>query len=177
MKDPGFEPSISGDVDLADDERLQPLHDLMLVRRYDGDTTAAGGLLIIPDKAREPSCHGTVLAAGPGRKLDSGEREPMECGVGDTVMYDGSTGINAREYRKGSGIIVVAQRDVLFVANEDMTGHDADRFEPGGDRYAQPDEDGWWPIGKDLPQWLRARVEEAKAGDVEIVKDDSRSNW
>lgn len=186
-----------GDIAFSD---LRMLHDLMLVRRYDGDKVTEGGL-IVPDKYREPSCHGTVLSAGLGlQKVGqngedwtlSEEREPMEIAVGDTVMYDGGSGINSREYRKGSGIIIVAQRDVLFLGREDMNlgepevlrisgpfeedhvepgTYDAARYEPGGEFYAKPDLDGYWPVGTHLPKWLQQRVAECRAGDFTILRD------
>lgn len=180
-----LDPAISGDAILEEGESLQMMHDLMLVKRFMGADTVADGLLHVPEKYREPSCHGTVIAAGPGVRLQSDdgtprdERVPMEIVEGDTVMYDGSTGINAREYRKGSGIIVVAQRDVLFTARDVeeeelalLAAHD-----PGGEFYAGPDKDGYWPVGAHLPQWLRDRLEECNNEPVQITVQDKREGW
>lgn len=173
-----------GDIGDVSFDELRMLHDLMLVRRYDGDKVSPGGI-IVPDTSVHPSCHGTVLAAGLGlQKVGkngedwtlSEEREPMECAVGDTVMYDGSSGINAREYRKGSGIIIVAQRDVLFLARDPEDEFNLQAHEPGGELFARPDSDGYWPVGHHLPAWLRNRIEEAGRGNVQVSAEDERSS-
>jgi co-chaperonin GroES (HSP10) len=187
------DPAFSGDAPmLAEGESIRMLHDLMLVKRYPGDTMKSG--LFIPEVHREPSCHGTVIAAGLGvrrcndwsaRSYDA-EREPMLIKEGDVVMYDGSTGINAREYRKGSGIIIVAQRDVLFIAREEALvqhrrapywplerdGDDhrlieepfnPDDYEPGGKFFEKGcDDAGYFPVGKHLPKYLRESIEAAE---------------
>jgi hypothetical protein len=98
----------------------------------------------------------------------------MEISVGDTVMYDGSTGINSREYRKGSGIIIVAQRDVLFTARGPEDRFDVKEHEPGGEFFARPDRDGYWPVGKHLPRWLQDRIDEVNNEDIRISVEGQR---
>lgn len=73
--------------------KIRPLHDRVVVRRLEEESTTAGGI-VLPDSASEKPSRGEVLAAGPGRVLDNGETRPMDVKVGDKVIfgqYGGST--------------------------------------------------------------------------------------
>ncbi|MCB1683276.1 MAG: co-chaperone GroES [Pseudomonadales bacterium] len=73
--------------------KIRPLHDRVVVRRLEEESTTAGGI-VLPDSASEKPSRGEVLAAGPGRILDNGETRPMDVKVGDKVIfgqYGGST--------------------------------------------------------------------------------------
>ncbi|MGH7144992.1 MAG: co-chaperone GroES [Planctomycetota bacterium] len=65
---------------------LQPLDDRLVVKRVDDESVTAGGIML-PDSAKEKSQKGSVVAIGPGRRLDDGKRSPMEVSVGDTVLF------------------------------------------------------------------------------------------
>jgi chaperonin GroES len=72
---------------------IRPLHDRVVVRRLDEESTSAGGI-VLPDSAAEKPSQGEVLAIGTGRILDNGEVRPLDVSVGDTVIfgqYGGST--------------------------------------------------------------------------------------
>ena len=72
---------------------IRPLHDRLVVRRLEEETTSAGGI-VLPDSASEKPSQGEVLAAGPGKKLDNGEVSALDVKVGDKVIfgqYGGST--------------------------------------------------------------------------------------
>lgn len=72
---------------------IRPLHDRVVVRRLDEETTSAGGI-VLPDSAAEKPSQGEVLAIGSGKVLDNGETRAMDVKVGDTVIfgqYGGST--------------------------------------------------------------------------------------
>ena len=66
-----------------------PLGDRVLIRPLSaeemGTTTSFG--LIIPDSAKEKPEQGTVVAVGPGKKNDQGERVPMDVAPGDRVYF------------------------------------------------------------------------------------------
>ncbi|HEY5647615.1 MAG TPA: co-chaperone GroES [Pseudomonadales bacterium] len=73
--------------------KIRPLHDRLVVRRLEEETTTAGGI-VLPDSAAEKPSQGEVLAVGPGKTLDNGEVRPMDVKVGDKVIfgqYGGST--------------------------------------------------------------------------------------
>ena len=66
--------------------KLTPLEDKIIVKRAAAETQTASGLCI-PDNAKEKPQQGEVLAVGPGRRDDKGERIPMDVKVGDVVIY------------------------------------------------------------------------------------------
>jgi chaperonin GroES len=65
---------------------LRPLGDHILVKPGEAEQVTASGL-VLPDTAQKKPREGEVLAVGPGRLLDSGQRAPMEVSVGDVVVY------------------------------------------------------------------------------------------
>ncbi|MFP6814130.1 MAG: co-chaperone GroES [Pseudomonadales bacterium] len=72
---------------------IRPLHDRVVVRRLEEESTSAGGI-VLPDSAAEKPSQGEVLAIGTGKILDNGEVRPLDVSVGDTVIfgqYGGST--------------------------------------------------------------------------------------
>jgi chaperonin GroES len=91
---------------------IKPLEDRILVQANEAEQTTASGI-VIPDTAKEKPQEGTVLAVGPGRIDDNGNRVPLDVKVGDTVIYSkyGGTEVkyNAEEY------LVLSARDVLAI--------------------------------------------------------------
>lgn len=72
---------------------ITPLKDRVLVKPLDAETVSAGGI-VLPPSAQEKSTKGLVISVGPGRRLESGERVPLDVKGGDTVLfgkYAGST--------------------------------------------------------------------------------------
>ena len=66
--------------------KIRPLGDKVVVRATTAEERTTGGI-VLPDAAREKPQQGTVVAVGPGRLLDTGDRGPMAVKVGDTVIY------------------------------------------------------------------------------------------
>lgn len=66
--------------------QLNPLDDRVVVEPLDAEETTAGGI-VLPDAAKEKPQRGEVIAVGPGRLLDSGERSPVSVSVGDEVLF------------------------------------------------------------------------------------------
>ena len=72
---------------------IRPLHDRVVVRRLEEESTSAGGI-VLPDSAAEKPSQGEILAVGPGKILDNGEVRALDVNVGDKVIfgqYGGST--------------------------------------------------------------------------------------
>ena len=72
---------------------IRPLHDRVVVRRLEEESTSAGGI-VLPDSAAEKPSQGEVLAVGSGKILDNGEVRPLDLSTGDKVIfgqYGGST--------------------------------------------------------------------------------------
>ena len=72
---------------------IRPLHDRVLVKRLESEEEQVRGGIIIPDTAKEKPQEAEVVAVGPGKIQDSGEREAMDVKAGDRVLvgkYSGS---------------------------------------------------------------------------------------
>jgi chaperonin GroES len=93
---------------------IKPLEDKIVVQASEAETTTASGI-VIPDTAKEKPQEGKVLAVGPGRWDDKGNRIPMDVSEGDVVIYSkyGGTEIkyNGEEY------LILSARDVLAIVN------------------------------------------------------------
>ncbi|MCC9599841.1 co-chaperone GroES [Stieleria sp. JC731] len=66
--------------------KLRPLDDRVVVQPVEAETTTAGGI-VLPDAAREKPQRGTIVAVGPGKLLESGNRGELSVAIGDTVIY------------------------------------------------------------------------------------------
>ncbi len=71
--------------------RIRPIGNKLLVRKDPVETMTKGGLLL-PDMAQTHPERGTVLAVGPGKALESGERVPCAVKEGDRVLFFGMAG-------------------------------------------------------------------------------------
>jgi chaperonin GroES len=86
---------------------IRPLHDRVVVKRMEEETTTAGGI-VLPGSAAEKPQRGEVLAVGNGKILDSGERKALDVKVGDQILFG-----------KYSGSEVKIDNDELLVMRED----------------------------------------------------------
>ncbi|MEK6674165.1 MAG: co-chaperone GroES [Planctomycetota bacterium] len=94
--------------------KFRPTDDRILIEPCEAEETTAGGI-ILPDAAREKPQRGIVLAAGPGKLLDSGKRGEMSVGVGDEVWYGKYSGT---EIEFGTDkYVVLRENDVLAVVD------------------------------------------------------------
>ncbi|GAA4234385.1 co-chaperone GroES [Actinomadura graeca] len=91
---------------------LKPLEDRIVVQPLEAETTTASGL-VIPDTAKEKPQEGTVLAVGPGRVDDKGERVPVDVKVGEVVLYSKYGGTEVKY--NNEDYLVLSARDVLAV--------------------------------------------------------------
>lgn len=66
--------------------KIRPLQDRVVVRRKEEETTSAGGI-VLPGTATEKPAQGEVIAVGPGKILDNGNKQPVDVKVGDTVVF------------------------------------------------------------------------------------------
>ena len=91
---------------------LRPLEDRVVVQANEAEQTTASGL-VIPDTAKEKPQEGTVIAVGPGRFSDEGERIPLDIKEGDTVVYSKYGGTEIK--LGGEEYLILSARDVLAV--------------------------------------------------------------
>jgi len=71
---------------------IRPLHDRVLVKRLESDEEQVRGGIIIPDTAKEKPQEAEVVAVGPGKIQDSGERQAMDVKKGDRILVGKYTG-------------------------------------------------------------------------------------
>ena len=91
---------------------LNPLEDRIAVHPSEDEQTTVSGI-VIPDTAKEKPQEGTVMAVGPGRVDDKGNRVPIDVKVGDTVIYSKYGGTEVKY--AGEEYLVLSARDVLAV--------------------------------------------------------------
>ena len=94
---------------------IKPLEDRVVVQPGEAETTTASGL-VIPDTAKEKPQEGTVVAVGPGRVDDSGNRIPLDVKVGDVVIYSKYGGTEVTY--GGEDYLVLSARDLLAVVEK-----------------------------------------------------------
>ena len=90
--------------------KLKPLDDRVVVRPLEAEERTAGGI-VLPDAAKEKPQRGKVVAVGPGRLLDSGERVAIGVVVGDEVLFGkyGGTDIEV----EGEEVKILRESDIL----------------------------------------------------------------
>ncbi len=91
---------------------IKPLDDRILVEQCDAEETTAGGI-VLPDSAQEKPQRGKIVAVGPGRMLDSGERGKPSVKVGDEVFYGKYAGSDVDI--SGKKYVILKESDVLAV--------------------------------------------------------------
>jgi chaperonin GroES len=91
---------------------VKPLADRILVKPLEAEEKSKGGI-IIPDNAKEKPQKGEVVAVGPGKIADNGQKIAMELKKGDKVLYGKYSGtevtVDDQEY------LIVKESDVLAV--------------------------------------------------------------
>ena len=91
--------------------KLVPLEDRVVIRPLEAEEVTASGL-VIPDTAKEKPQEGEVLAVGPGRWDEDGEKRiPVDLEIGDRVLYSKYAGTEVKI--EGEELLVVGARDVL----------------------------------------------------------------
>lgn len=91
---------------------IKPLEDRIVIQQVEAEQTTASGL-VIPDTAKEKPQEGEVVAVGPGRIDDNGNRVPLDISVGDKVLYSKYGGTEVKV--SGEDYLVLSARDVLAV--------------------------------------------------------------
>jgi chaperonin GroES len=90
--------------------KLRPLEDRVVVEPLEAEEVTAGGI-VLPDVAKEKPQRGRVLAVGPGKLLDNGNRGTLSVSVGDEVIFAkwGGTEIEV----EGDEIKILRESDIL----------------------------------------------------------------
>lgn len=91
---------------------LKPLADRVVVKAIQQEEKTKGGI-VLPDTAKEKPQEGEVIAIGPGKLLDNGQRAPMEVKVGDRVVYARYGGTEIKV--EGEEYLILRESDILAV--------------------------------------------------------------
>jgi chaperonin GroES len=89
---------------------LQPLGDRVVIKPLVREETTKSGI-VLPDTAKEKPQEGEVLAVGPGRVLDNGQRVQVELKQGDKVLYAKYAGTEFK--LEDDELLILAERDIL----------------------------------------------------------------
>jgi chaperonin GroES len=93
---------------------IKPLEDRIVVQAIEAEQTTASGL-VIPDTAKEKPQEGEVVAIGPGRIDDNGNRVPIDVAIGDKVIYSKYGGTEVKY--AGQEYLILSARDILAVVS------------------------------------------------------------
>jgi chaperonin GroES len=95
--------------------KLNPLHDRVVVKRTEPETTTSSGL-IIPDNVAEKPDQGVVLAVGQGRRTEEGALIPMSLKENDQVLFGRHTGELVKI--NGEELLVLKESEIYAVIEE-----------------------------------------------------------
>ena len=92
--------------------KIRPLNDRLLVKRLEEEEKTAGGI-IIPDSAKEKPAEGKVVAVGPGKLNDAGERVALQVKEGDVVLFSKYGGTDVK--LDGDDYLIMREDDILGI--------------------------------------------------------------
>lgn len=93
-------------------EMITPLQDRIIVKRAVEEEKSKGGI-VIPDTAKEKPIRGVVVAVGPGKRLESGDIQPMSVKLGDEVLFGKYAGTEVK--LENQDYIVMREDDVIAI--------------------------------------------------------------
>ena len=96
----------------ATSTKLRPLGDRVVIQPTPREEMTKTGI-VLPDTAKEKPQEGKILAAGPGRVLEDGKREPMDVKKGDKVLYAKYAGTEFKVEEED--LLIVSQKDILAI--------------------------------------------------------------
>ena len=104
--------------------KIRPLHDRVVVKRIEGESKTASGI-VIPDNAAEKPDQGEVIAVGNGKILEVGKVRPLDVKVGDRILFGKYSGTTVKldniEY------LVMREDDIMGVITKKVPGQKARR--------------------------------------------------
>jgi chaperonin GroES len=92
--------------------KIRPLQDRVIIKRMEEERTSAGGI-VIPDSAAEKPIKGKVIAVGPGKILDNGDKRPVDLKAGDTVLFGKYSGTEVKI--NDEELLVMREDDIMGV--------------------------------------------------------------
>ncbi|MBM4302552.1 MAG: co-chaperone GroES [Deltaproteobacteria bacterium] len=95
--------------------KVKPLNDRVLVKRIEEVQVTKGGI-VIPDTAKEKPIEGKVIAVGPGKMSDAGNRMPLQLKEGDRVLFGKYAGTEIK--MEGEEHLMMREEDILAVITD-----------------------------------------------------------
>ena len=97
---------------IASAVNLSPLGDRVVVKPLGREETTKSGL-VLPDTAKEKPQRGTIVAAGPGRRDDDGDRIELDVKVGDQILFAKYSGTEFK--LDDEELLILAEKDILAI--------------------------------------------------------------
>ena len=91
---------------------IRPLHDRVVIKRVDEETTSAGGI-VLPGSATEKPMQGEVLAVGNGKIAENVNVRPLDVKVGDAVLFGKFSGTEVKV--DGEEVLIMREDDLMGV--------------------------------------------------------------
>ena len=92
--------------------KIRPLHDRVLIKRVEEETTSPGGI-VLPGTAAEKPSRGRVIAVGRGKLMENGEIRPLDVKAGDHVLFGKYSGNEVKV--DGEDYIVMREDEIVAV--------------------------------------------------------------
>jgi chaperonin GroES len=92
--------------------KIRPLHDRVVVKRWEEEKTSPGGI-VIPDTAKEKPIKGEVVAVGNGKTLDNGQVRALDVKVGDRILFGKYAGTEVKI--DGAEYLMLREDDIMGV--------------------------------------------------------------
>jgi chaperonin GroES len=92
--------------------QVRPLHDRVLVKRFNEEEKSKGGI-IIPDTAKEKPAQGEIIAVGTGRVAEDGKIRPLDVKKGDRVLFGKYAGNEIKI--DGDEFLMMREEDILGI--------------------------------------------------------------
>ena len=91
---------------------IKPLGDRVVIKALAAEEKTASGI-VLPDTAKEKPQTGEVMAVGPGRVLENGQRAAIDVQAGDKVIYSKYAGTEVKI--EGEEYLILGERDILAI--------------------------------------------------------------
>jgi len=95
--------------------KVKPLNDRVLVKRLEEVQVTKGGI-VIPDTAKEKPIEGRIMAVGPGKMSDAGNRMALQVKEGDKVLFGKYAGTEIKI--EGEEYLMMREEDILGVVQD-----------------------------------------------------------
>ncbi|MBT3235136.1 MAG: co-chaperone GroES [Bdellovibrionales bacterium] len=92
--------------------QVRPLHDRVLVKRFEEENRTPGGI-IIPDNNKEKPAQGEVVSVGSGYRLDDGSTRQLDVKEGDKILFGKYSGTEVKV--EGYEYLIMKEDDILGV--------------------------------------------------------------